>query len=329
MKEMHSISVVIPVYNAASYLARCVQSLFDQSLKDIEYVFVDDCSTDKSLVILYNILAKYPDKRSKVKIVQHAVNKGVSASRNTGLMNATGEYVGWVDADDYVDIFMFEKLLMKIKHSQADLAWCNYFNITSRGEKVEVKQIMAEDPRLFAKALILNTTQGNLWNKLIKRTIFVENKLQFLEGQDVAEDYGMLFKILHLSRTIVFLDEALYYYCHNNRESISKQVCSSRIYQGVVNAQEMLNFIKNRKIQDYTTEELDKFKYLSKRKFLNSLRIQDFQAWRDVFPETNYLTKLNLLACRHNTLANLAVAKRWRIIKFLVFIKKIKSRFSL
>lgn len=329
MKDVHSVSVIIPVYNAAAYLERCVQSLFDQSLKDIEYVFVDDCSTDESITTLNNMLAKYPDKHGNVKIIKHAVNQGVSASRNTGLMNATGEYVGWVDADDYVDIFMFEKLFMKTKHSDADLVWCNYFNISSHAEKVEVKQIMAEDPRLFAKALILNITQGSICNKLIKRSIFFENKLQFLEGQDVAEDFGMLFKILHLSRKIVFLDEALYYYCHNNRESISKQVCSSRIYQGVVNAQEMLNFIKNRKIQDYTTEELDKFKYLSKRKFLNSLRIQDFQAWRDVFPETNYLTKLNLLACRHNTLANLAVAKRWRIIKFLVFIKKIKSRFSL
>src|SRR5699024_5451478 len=139
------VSLIIPIYNAERFLERCLNSLFTQSLTNIEYLFVDDCSTDNSIEVLEKRLKNYLGKREQVKLIRHEVNKGVAASRNSGLENATGKYVGWVDADDYVDAGMFEKMFSIAERNQADLVWCNYLNVSFEGKIKEVKQKYEED----------------------------------------------------------------------------------------------------------------------------------------------------------------------------------------
>ena len=94
---MPKVSVILPVYNVEKYIDKCIQSLLNQTLKDVEFIFVDDCSPDKSV----DIIKKYNDPR--IKLVQHEVNKYTAEARNTGVKNATGEYIAFVDPDDYID----------------------------------------------------------------------------------------------------------------------------------------------------------------------------------------------------------------------------------
>lgn len=322
------VSLIIPIYNAERFLERCLNSLFTQSLTNIEFVFVDDCSTDNSVALLKKILNNHLGKREQVKLIQHKINKGVAASRNSGLENATGKYIGWVDADDYVEQDMFEKMYFKAKITQADMVWCNYYNVNAYGEMQEVKQIMAEDSRTFGKALLLNQIQKSIWNKLMKRSVFEENNLRFLEGQDMGEDYNILFKVLHLSNNIAYLNESLYYYCHNNMKSISKQSNRKRIDQELANMEDMLAFIQDQQTQDYTIEELEKFKFFSKKKLLYSKDIEDFRSWRNKFPEVNYLVNEGLLTHTHNFLAKMVVSENWMMVKAWLFLKSMKHRLS-
>lgn len=96
------VSILVPIYGTEKYIERCTRSLFEQSYSNIEFVFVNDYTPDRSVEILKSILEKYPQQKSNTKIISHDKNRGVAAARNTLLDNATGDYVMWVDSDDYI-----------------------------------------------------------------------------------------------------------------------------------------------------------------------------------------------------------------------------------
>jgi len=111
---MPKVSVIIPVYGVEKYIERCIRSLFEQTLDDIEYIFVDDCTPDNSISILRKVLSEYPNREKQVKILHHEKNKGLAQARQTGLKIASGEYIAHCDSDDWVD-----KDLYKIAHNKA------------------------------------------------------------------------------------------------------------------------------------------------------------------------------------------------------------------
>lgn len=118
------VSVIIPVYNVEKYIEKCAESLFNQSLIELEFIFVDDCSQDRSLLLL-TVLDKYPYRKKQVKILVHENNLGVSQSRQDGLDIATGEYIIHCDPDDWVATNMYETMYMQAKKHSADIVFCN------------------------------------------------------------------------------------------------------------------------------------------------------------------------------------------------------------
>ena len=117
MLLMSKVSVIIPVYNVEPYLEKCLDSLINQTLKDIEIICINDCSTDNSL----NILEQFKNKDERIKLINLKENKGAAAARNEGLKIAKGEYLGFVDPDDYVDLNFYEELYKKAKQDDADI----------------------------------------------------------------------------------------------------------------------------------------------------------------------------------------------------------------
>lgn len=112
--ERPKVSVIIPVYGVERYIEQCARSLFSQTMRDgIEYIFVDDCSPDKSIEILEDILREYPHREPQVKIIRHTENQGIGGTRRTGVKNATGEYIIHCDSDDWVEPDMYEMLYGK------------------------------------------------------------------------------------------------------------------------------------------------------------------------------------------------------------------------
>lgn len=133
---MPKVSFSVPVYNVSSYIEKCVRSLYEQTLDDIEIVLVDDGTPDDSIEIALRILEEYPNRKEQVRIVRHEHNLGIAETKKDCLLEARGEYIIVVDSDDYVDVRMSELLYNKAKKTDADMVVCDLFIVT----KTEMKR---------------------------------------------------------------------------------------------------------------------------------------------------------------------------------------------
>ena len=122
---MPKVSVIVPVYGVEKYIERCDRSLFEQTLEDIEFIFVDDCTPDKSIEILKNVLEDYPLRKKQVLIISHEKNMGLPIARQSGLKVASGDYIIHCDSDDWVDTTMYEKMYNKAIEDGSDVVVCD------------------------------------------------------------------------------------------------------------------------------------------------------------------------------------------------------------
>ena len=126
---------MVPVYGVEKYIERCARSLFEQTYENLEYIFVDDCSPDKSMEILMRVMEDYPNRKEQVRIIHHEHNRGLAAARNTALDAATSSFITHVDSDDYLSLEAIQLLVEKQVETGADIVSGNYFVIESNGTK--------------------------------------------------------------------------------------------------------------------------------------------------------------------------------------------------
>lgn len=214
MSVTPSVSVVIAVYKVEEYIAQCCHSLFAQTLKNIEYIFVDDCSPDKSMDIVQSVLAEYPDRREQVKIIRHPQNMGVSRTREDGVKAAIGEYIIHCDPDDWVELDMYEQLYNKAVEENADMVLCDIFYHYPDDPNGYYGQ---ETPKeLSSQSIILSIFRaskpilsGSLWNKLIRSSY---SKQVEWPAISFAEDWIACLQVLKQSPVIGYINRAYYHY---------------------------------------------------------------------------------------------------------------------
>lgn len=215
-----AVSVIVPVYNVAQYLPRCLDSLRAQTLEDLEIICINDGSTDHSL----HILEQYAARDSRI-IVISTENRGLSAARNRGMDAAAGEYIGFVDSDDYIREDMFAKMLAAARLHQADLVQCRAEIVFGDSpEKPENAQPYLEQKQsgpVKNTPALLHELPQNTWLKLIRRDFLQTSSVRFPEGL-LYEDLAFHYMLLPLCRSIVLLDDLLYYY-RNRPGSIMQQ----------------------------------------------------------------------------------------------------------
>lgn len=227
MNNSYKVSILVPVYNAEKYIERCARSLFEQTYDNIEFVFVNDCTPDKSINLLISILDDYPHRKFQTRIINHDKNKGVAAARNTLLNNATGDYILWVDADDYIEKFAIERLIKKLSKRDIDILCFKSVECLHNRMKPyswENENNLSDFVSLIQKRKA-NTA---LWGRLIKRSLFTDNKIFFIEGVNIGEDLIVLLKLLFFAKTISACDDFLYYRDFTNENSIVHTPCTPR-----------------------------------------------------------------------------------------------------
>ena len=211
---MKDVSIIIPIYNVEKYVAECLNSVISQTYdhSKIECILVDDCTPDNSMVIVNEIIRKYNGEMTFV-ICRHEHNQGVSAVRNTGIEVATGEYIYFIDSDDYVYPNSLELLISAAKkYSHPDMVVGNYYdefhnhNNFKFNKVVEIKYI---DMMSIGKTLKLTP-----WNMLIKRTIFIETGLRFSVGR-YFEDVIMNYQLYSYINNAIIIPECTYFYRDN------------------------------------------------------------------------------------------------------------------
>ena len=213
MNQVHDIkvSVVVPIYNSKSYLEHCVRSLMMQTYQNIEYLFVDDASTDGCVNMLRALINEYPDRVGQCKIYVNDINKGVAYSRRLCMKNATGDYLIHVDSDDYVDSRFIEKMLSKALDTQSDIVICNFTNVYEK--KMKVNSSFEEvDRSELIKRLLIGTAHNALWNKFVKRSIIADNELYPDDCFRIFEDKSVSFRMVYFANRVEYIDEPIYYY---------------------------------------------------------------------------------------------------------------------
>ena len=186
---MIKVSIIVPFYNVENYIETCLESLVNQTLEDIEIILVNDGSKDNSEKIAQKFIQNYPNKIVYLK----KENGGLSDARNYAIPKAKGEYIAFIDSDDYVEINMYEEMYKKAKEENLDYVECNF--LWEYPDKVlESKGTQYKDKKeMFIKARVV------AWNKLIKKEIVQENKIEFPKGYRY-EDVEFFYKLLpHIS----------------------------------------------------------------------------------------------------------------------------------
>jgi glycosyltransferase involved in cell wall biosynthesis len=216
------ISILVPVYNVAAYIERCAHSLFQQTLDSIEFVFVDDASPDDSIALLEKVVEEYPHRKMQVNIIRHPVNKGIGATRNTLLNAATGEYLMWVDSDDFLDIKAAEFLYHKAVAEGADIVTTDiYYSYREESDVLAVEQSLPADSFKYIEALAFREARAALWGTLSKRSLWTDHQVKMAEGVNFGEDYFATVRLFYFARKIEVVNQPLYYYNQSNLGSYS------------------------------------------------------------------------------------------------------------
>lgn len=211
------VSVIVPVYNAEKYLDEMIASLSAQTLKEIEFIFVDDCSTDNSLEILYEFEKIEPDR---VIIIKSDENQGPGGARNIGLQYASGEYIGFVDSDDYIKPEMYECMHNKAIENNYDLVECGYFSERKKKDMMLWDKSM-EGEVSFDNRVKMFISCGFICTKLFKRKIIVNSQIEFIR-KIRFEDIDFLNRLYCRIQKVGIVDKSLYYY-RNNQESFTNK----------------------------------------------------------------------------------------------------------
>lgn len=207
------ISVIVPVYNVEQYIAQCLDSIVNQTFKDIEILCVDDCGTDESM----QIVRCYAGLDSRIKIITHEHNKGLGSARHSGLQHARGRYISFVDSDDWLDVTMFEKCYNVLERERVDSVWVK-INLYFEDERKFVADAEYLRDLHAPKEGVIEITPENIshfpvnaWNKIYKASAVNQNKAIFSEGI-LYEDVEFYYRFFTQSTRVYILDELLYQY---------------------------------------------------------------------------------------------------------------------
>lgn len=306
------ISIIIPVYNVEPYIKACLQSVFNQSYKNIEVIVVDDCGNDNSMEIIKTIINEN-NRFNDVKILHHKNNRGLSAARNTGIENCTGEYIYFLDSDDTLPSNSIELLVSEIqKHKDIDFV---IGGIKTYGNKNYIYPLLSK-PYINNNNDILNDYLSFKWNvmacnKLISKKMIDKYNIKFIEGI-YHEDMDFSFKLaLHANKMACCYDVTYNYLIRNNSITTYKKEKNYNDYFSIITSN--LKYLKNK-----YKEKLDKH---PSNYIIENLYILCIDLIKEKNPNITYLWKKNEIQKIHKViLNNIKILKPTKIHKVKLFI---------
>lgn len=303
------VSVIIPIFKVEAFIERCATTLMEQTLREVEYIFVDDATPDRSIQILEEVLARYPERKELIRIIHHEVNQGLPAARNTGLALATGEYIFHCDSDDYAEPTMLEDMYNTAKEQGADIVWCDWFLTFAENERY-MKQPSYETPLEALKAMLSGRMKYNVWNKLVRQSLYVDNGIQFPAGYGMGEDMTMMMLFVH-AKNVSYIPKAYYHYVKLNTYAFSQTYSDKHLVELKYNVQRIVDYMQETS-DNALEKELNFFKLDVKFPFLIS---GQFKRWEEWYPEANrYILQNNCISSRSRYIQWLASKKQYWLV---------------
>ncbi|GMO61569.1 MAG: hypothetical protein Ta2D_07580 [Rickettsiales bacterium] len=241
---MKKISVIIPVYNTEKVLRRTLDSVFCQTLTDIEIICVDDCSTDNSLQILN-------DYKDKIIIISQQQNQGVGIARNAGISKATGEYIAFVDSDDYIAKDFLEKLYNKAKATNADI--CKGSEITiNKGKQRDTSKDINANVKKYGRIYFFH----HHWSAIYRTSFIKNNDIKNAEQVIVSQDAFLLVKAVILANKVEVVDDAFYYYVRGYEDGLASDIYNNaKVFSDIDNYLTIIKEIINPNVEKLSAKE--------------------------------------------------------------------------
>ncbi len=237
------ISVLVPVYGVEKYIGQCCHSLFSQTMTDgIEFIFVNDCTPDRSMEVLNEVLQLYPERIPQTKIITAPENGGSATTRNIALSHAKGRYVINCDSDDWVEHDMYQSLLSHAEATNADMVICQYINeYSSKQELTDIPDF--NDPVEYTDAMLKGSIHCGTWNKLVRRELFENHSIRYPDGVNMWEDVNVIIPLSYYTKTISILKKPLYHYRQTNTESYTKRITPKALDNMVATISSLEKFV--------------------------------------------------------------------------------------
>lgn len=272
---MPKVSIVVPIYNVEQYIEKCLTSLENQTLQDIQIILVNDGSQDNSA----EIAKKYVEKNPTKFLYVEKKNGGLSDARNFGMPYATGEYIAFLDSDDYVEPTLYEKMYQKAKEENSDLVECDFIWEYPDKQKIDCGEIYQGQKEMMVKARVV------AWNKLIRRDLLQKVGQQYTVGVQY-EDMDFFYNMIPYYHKVSFIKEPLIHYVQRDSSISNKQNEKTKDIFIVLN--HVLTVYQEKGWYEEYKEELEYIyvKNLLCSSLLRMVKIQDKEIKKEALKET-------------------------------------------
>ncbi len=308
----------MPIYKVEQYLEKTLDSIFTQTYQNIYYVFVNDDSPDNSLQVLKDTISKYGIDKSRYTIINHEQNEGIAVSRTDCIANAKGDYIFFVDSDDWIEKDTVEQMIMATKEGTVDIIGCDFMKDFVSGD---TKYYHEEYGKTCRENLYkcLNYDIGTvLWKLLIRKCLF--DNFKITPHVDIVEDYIMSIKLYYYANSFFAIPNAFYHYVQYNQARVSLQTLWS-VNMHIKGVQEVEQFCRDKGLyDDYVHNQLLLRKFNIKSNFVLNKHLLDGKSYRMTFPEAK-----GIWHCMHYSRKE--QLKFWLAEHYLFFILDILRRF--
>ena len=289
--ESKLVSYIIPIYNVSGYIEKSVGSLLEQSYSNIEYIFINDCSSDDSEIKLRRIIEDFPERRNKIKVITNEQNLGSATSRNIGLDTAQGEYVMFADSDDWISMDYVESMVRQIDSGNYDIVYCDYFESYNNHDN-RISQTYGQDNIECIRAMLGRGMHGATWNKIYRRSFLLASKQRFIDGADLFEDVSWNIRLFACTKQISYLSQAFYHYVQYNNNSIIKSMSSTekkrnRALQRIENVRVACDYLIALGFEEKLSKEMKEWKLMAKNDLIDDKDDSSLQSWINTFPEAD------------------------------------------
>ena len=289
--EIKLVKYIIPIYNVSDYIVKSVRSLLEQSYRNIEYIFINDCSSDDSEIKLRRTIEEFPDRCDNIKIITNEQNLGSATSRNIGLDTAQGEYVMFADSDDWIFMDYVESMVRQIDSGSYDIVYCDYFESYNNHDN-RISQAYGQDNIECIRAMLGRGMHGSTCNKIYRRSFLLASKQRFIDGADLFEDVSWNIRLFACTTQISYLSQAFYHYVQYNNNSIIKSMSSTekkrnRALQRIENVRVACDYLIALGFEEKLSKEMKEWKLMAKNDLIDEEDDSSLRSWIKTFPEAD------------------------------------------
>lgn len=296
--EIPKISVIVPIYNVERYVARCAESLFNQTLDNIEFIFIDDCSPDHSIEILQRIIDAYrlpcSEKNYTIRIERMPTNSGQAAVRRHGIQLARGKYIIHCDSDDWLNKYAYEECYTAAEKEYADIVFFDLYR-TDGQKHLHIHREVPSERRKILSGLISGIIMGSLCCMMVHNSLY--QNICYFPQNNMCEDLTISTQLVFFSKKCIYINRPFYFYFMNS-ESITahtnKDKSISNFTGAYLNTKLILTFLNNNHLLHFYAREIEAMK-ISRLNILAPY-VNDYEVnkiWKTSYPEISIRCILN------------------------------------